>query len=136
MTAASLAPFLAPAAGTVAFLILLSVTIGAVLSLAPFSRNGELAESETNTQSFPWTGLPIALSHGVQTEESTASNLRLTKQASSDMPKHLMQETHAAEPSRRDTSANLAPVPTSHSMHGADSDSWSPSAVRWWGINE
>lgn len=136
MTATSLAPFLAPAAGTVAFLLLLCVTIGAVLTLAPGSAHEKLTASENDTQSLAWAGLPSATSTGIETDDSTISNEPLAKSASSGKPESLMRETHSSEPTSREASTGFE-----RDLHSSPAHDWEPgaclqSAVRWWGINE
>ena len=136
MTATSLAPFLAPAAGTVAFLLLLCVTIGVIFTLTPLSANDKLTASGNDTQSLAWAGLPTATGIGIETEDSTIANERLAKSASPDKPQCLIREMHSGKPASRDIPPRLDRDLPTHPTQTPESYADSQSAVRWWGINE
>ena len=133
---ASLTPFLAPAAGTIAFLLLLCVSIGAVLALSPFPAEEKLASGGDNTRSVAMSGSSFPQRGGIEAEDSPVSNRPLAKQTSASKSEVASRVTdssgHAARENARDSHQEL---PT-HPVHAQDPYADLYSTVRWWGINE
>ena len=133
---ASLTPFLAPAAGTIAFLLLLCVSIGAVLALSPFPAEEKLASGGDDTRSVAMPGSSFPLHGGIEAEDSPVSNRPLAKQTSASKSEVASQGAayggHAARETARDFHRELP----AHPVHAQDPYADLYSTVRWWGINE
>lgn len=136
MTATTLAPFLAPAAGTIAFILLLCVSIGAVLALNPFSAGERLTSPENHTPPFAWTDLPPAIDRGIETEDSTNSNRLTSKQASAELPEGFTREEKSPRDASWETSANSERDLRHDPIREPEPYAFAQPAVRWWGINE
>lgn len=127
MSALSLTPFIAPAAGTIAFLLLLSVTIGAVLALAPFGADAKLlagcADGQSNAEL-------VSLPGEMRADKTSAVLDSPVEQSFSSRSPSFASDTDPEEcdhfeislASGRDVPAQL----------------FDPADVvdRWWGINE
>ena len=137
MSPLSLTPFIAPAAGTIAFLLLLSVTIGAVLALAPFGADGKLitgcADGQSSAESVSLVSLP-----GEMEADKTSALLDSPEvQTSNSRSQGFICDTDPEECDRFEISLASGRDVPAHSI-SVSGQSFDPADVadRWWGINE
>jgi len=134
MSALSLSPFIAPAAGTIAFLLLLCVSVAAVIALSPLAAGEHLlasgAPTDPGAMSLPATpaGLENAAEiavHRTSADETSIGAAGLPRDA--ELPVPVM--SGAASDLESDDAIPLISLFDSLAHHAPPED-------RWWGINE
>ena len=136
MSAISLTPFIAPAAGTIAFLLLLCVSIGAVLALTPFRANEKMV-TEGIDEELGAGAVSLAASHGGMSIEVDVTATRpIAKQTSSSQAEGFQREADSLERTFGTASVESGRDVLMDPSHASEqSPHWAP-ADRWWGINE